>query len=190
MANLRVQRRLTTDGSERGASLVEFALIMPLLFLLLLGTITGGLTLSRHNSTRNAVREATRYGSVLPTFTQYAANLSELHSQAVLAATGDLNLGVPGRVVCVALIDENNLWRFAIYRNSTTVTPSITGVAESAMTPSERNACASNAVGSAGAGTRRVWVRAARESSIEALFFTQNVTIESRSLARYERVQA
>src|SRR3546814_17755906 len=117
MANLRVQRRLV-DGTEPGSSHVEFALLMPLLFLVLLGTITGGLTLSRHNSTRNAVREATRYGSVLPTFTNYAANLSELHSQAVLGATGDLDLGVSGRVVCVALIDENNLWRFEIGRAS------------------------------------------------------------------------
>lgn len=50
---------------DRGAALVEFALVAPLLFALLLGTITGGLALSRKNSMTNAVREGARLGATL-----------------------------------------------------------------------------------------------------------------------------
>ncbi|MFP5580169.1 MAG: TadE family protein [Acidimicrobiia bacterium] len=50
---------------EAGASLVEFALLAPVLFALLLGMITGGLSLSRKNSMENAVREGARFGATL-----------------------------------------------------------------------------------------------------------------------------
>jgi Flp pilus assembly protein TadG len=49
---------------ERGASAVEFALIVPVVVMLLLGTITTGLVYSDHLSVTNAVREGARYGSV------------------------------------------------------------------------------------------------------------------------------
>ncbi len=48
---------------ERGAVAVEFALILPLLLLLLSGLVTTGLVYSDHLSATNAVREAARYGA-------------------------------------------------------------------------------------------------------------------------------
>ena len=50
-------------SSERGASAVEFALVMPLLFTLLFGIITTGLVFSDHLSATNAAREGARYGA-------------------------------------------------------------------------------------------------------------------------------
>jgi Flp pilus assembly protein TadG len=47
----------------RGASAVEFALVVPLLLMILFGTITTGLTFSDHLSATNAAREAARYGA-------------------------------------------------------------------------------------------------------------------------------
>jgi Flp pilus assembly protein TadG len=52
--------------SERGQDLVEFALILPLLLLLLLGIIEFGITIFTYNTIANASREVARYGSVHP----------------------------------------------------------------------------------------------------------------------------
>jgi Flp pilus assembly protein TadG len=54
------------DGSpsrQRGAVAVEFALVLPLLVTLLLGTLTAGLAYSDQLSISNAVREGSRLGA-------------------------------------------------------------------------------------------------------------------------------
>jgi Flp pilus assembly pilin Flp len=48
---------------ERGAAAVEFALVLPLMLMLLFGVTTAGLAYSDHLSATNAVREAARYGA-------------------------------------------------------------------------------------------------------------------------------
>ncbi|MFC6288452.1 TadE/TadG family type IV pilus assembly protein [Nocardioides sp. GCM10027113] len=55
-------RRARRHG-ERGASAVEFALIVPLLMMVLFGLITTGLAFSDHLSATNATREGARYGA-------------------------------------------------------------------------------------------------------------------------------
>jgi Flp pilus assembly protein TadG len=47
----------------RGATAVEFALLLPVLVMLLLGILTSGLTYSRGISLSNAVREGARFGA-------------------------------------------------------------------------------------------------------------------------------
>ena len=49
---------------ERGAALVEFAFVFPILFLLVAGMIDFGLTFSNLNSTRQGVREGARQAVV------------------------------------------------------------------------------------------------------------------------------
>lgn len=49
---------------EGGAVAVEFALIVPVLVMLLLGMVTAGVTYSRGISMTNAVREGARFGAV------------------------------------------------------------------------------------------------------------------------------
>jgi len=51
---------------ERGQELVEFALILPLLLLLLVGIFEFGYVVFVQNSLSNAVREGARYGAVKP----------------------------------------------------------------------------------------------------------------------------
>jgi Flp pilus assembly protein TadG len=48
---------------ERGASAVEFALLVPLVVMLLIGTVSTGLTYSDHLALTNAAREGARYGA-------------------------------------------------------------------------------------------------------------------------------
>ena len=51
---------------ERGQELVEFALILPLLLLLMVGIFEFGYVVFAYNTLSNAVREGARYGSVQP----------------------------------------------------------------------------------------------------------------------------
>jgi Flp pilus assembly protein TadG len=51
---------------EAGQQLVEFALILPLLLLLLFGLIEFGLIVYAYNTLANAGREVARYGSITP----------------------------------------------------------------------------------------------------------------------------
>lgn len=49
---------------SRGQALAEFALVLPILAILLFGTIQAGITFGSYNGLINSVREAARFGSV------------------------------------------------------------------------------------------------------------------------------
>jgi Flp pilus assembly protein TadG len=89
--------------SEAGASAVEFALVVPLLVMLLLGVTTAGLGLNDALGTTDAVREGARYGATTATSPVPAGYAS--WSAAVQAKTVALSAGsVPNTdQVCVKL---------------------------------------------------------------------------------------
>jgi Flp pilus assembly protein TadG len=60
-----VQSVTTRDPNERGQALVEFALIAPLLFILLFGIIQFGMTFGGQVGLSNAAREVARYASTV-----------------------------------------------------------------------------------------------------------------------------
>lgn len=170
-----------TDLKDRGASLVEFALLLPLLVLLLLGTITGGLAMSRQNSVKNAVREATRYSAVLDDFDDTTSNLNAMYAQVVAGATGDLDVGVDGREICVALVDDDNTWDYHVY--GTTATPT----AGSDTAGAGPATCTTGFDATVAADTQRVWVRARRTSKINAVLYSADWKLDAHALTRYER---
>ena len=51
-------------GSERGQSTVEYAFVLPILLLLLLGIMEFGILVFNYNTIANAAREGARYGIV------------------------------------------------------------------------------------------------------------------------------
>jgi Flp pilus assembly protein TadG len=55
--------RCCARRDERGASAVEFALLIPLVVMLLFGTMSAGLAYSDHVAVTNAAREGARYGA-------------------------------------------------------------------------------------------------------------------------------
>jgi Flp pilus assembly protein TadG len=63
--------------NNRGQGLVEFALILPLLLLLLLGIIEFGIAVYAYNTTANVGREVARYGVVHPDPTAIAYWIDE-----------------------------------------------------------------------------------------------------------------
>ena len=66
MASVSSRNRLK---SERGAELIEFALIFPLLLLVMLGIVEFGFLFQRYEVLTNATREGARI-AVLPNYTQ------------------------------------------------------------------------------------------------------------------------
>ena len=68
---------MTCQRSQRGAAAVEFALVAPLLFLILFGTIQYGLYFFDAQGTRNGVREAARLG-VVKTFSACDSESADL----------------------------------------------------------------------------------------------------------------
>ena len=88
-----MKRTDTTEQHERGASLVEFALVLPILAAFLLGTLSAGLAYNRNNSLNNAARESARYAATLPVDGSMSAWLTSVAAVAESAASGDLDAG-------------------------------------------------------------------------------------------------
>jgi Flp pilus assembly protein TadG len=63
---LRLRRECADD---RGAELVEFALVLPLLLILIMGIIDFGLAFQRYEVITNAAREGARLGSLQAAYT-------------------------------------------------------------------------------------------------------------------------
>lgn len=173
--------------NERGASLVEFALVSPILFLLLFGIITGGIALSHNLDLSTAAREAARYGATLPD--NYVASAdgadwaSAIAGEAVNAASGALS--VSGAAVCVALVEGSGA--------STSVYSPSGGSAYyyndtyngTSWVSSSTTAAPCYSDGGAD-GQPRVQISVTRPDSIEAAFFNYGLTLQSDADARFE----
>lgn len=95
-------------ASEKGAELIEFALVLPLLLLILFGIIDFGLLFQRYETVTNAAREGARV-AVLPGYaqadvqarvTQYLAT-SGLTATPTVAYTAPQALNVGGACVTI-----------------------------------------------------------------------------------------
>ena len=175
----RPSRRLAGD---RGASLVEFALLLPLLMMVLLGMITGGIAYGQRLNVSHATREAARYGSTLPD-DQFGSGVGSSWASAVLAVARDRSgndLNISGATICVALVTGNPA---AVY------TPSGgTPYFYSASYPFSSSSGAAAPCFSDGNtdGARRVQVSVTRPGKLEAVLFTQTLTLRSQADGRFE----
>ena len=86
---------------ERGASLIEFALIAPLLFALLFGIIDFAWILGQYQDVRHGAREAARLAAVN---TDSAANMSTTVQGVMQIANGATVTFVDGATGCVGSI--------------------------------------------------------------------------------------
>ena len=77
--------RMRRRTNDRGANLVEFALIAPLLIMLVLGIIDFGWILSQHQDVRHGAREAARLAAVN---TADVATMTNLVCSAMNVSTG------------------------------------------------------------------------------------------------------
>ena len=89
---------------ERGAVALEFALVLPVLVMLLLGVTTMGLTYSHHLALTNAVREGARIGAALPYDPASPGTWATSVQTRVIETYFDAG-GVDPSQVCVQLTD-------------------------------------------------------------------------------------
>ena len=158
--------RPTGETRERGAALVELALAMPVLVMLLLGTVTSALALNDNLQLTHAAREGARHGAAIPddqTFTSgtWAENVRDL----VLERYGN---GLSAGDVCVALV----------------VGSPPAPLSASHTTDAGGNACYDDSA--AGLTDARVQVTVAKDSVIETGFASFDARLTSEATAKHE----
>jgi Flp pilus assembly protein TadG len=154
---------------ERGAAMVEFVLILPVVLLIVFGGITGALSYEHKAETVHAVRDGARYGATVPVGQcDTTANCGNRNwAQLVQYVTAQRSDGaLSASQICVALVD--------VYTTGTNSTFPTAG-------------CFSDSDGTVDTG-RRVHVSAVRGGDkINLIVSSISVTISSSGTARYEQ---
>lgn len=150
--------------------MVEMAFVLTLLLMLLVGVTTSAVSFSRNNSIENAAREASRYAATLPGPID-TSWLRDVRDVARAAALGELAPGIPGQYICVAQYDGSSWSRL-------TDTSGVEGPQP------DPNQCFSDSLP---ADQARVQIVTRRDSTINAVVFSTDVTLEGEAAARYER---
>ena len=161
---------------ERGAQLIEFALILPILMSLLLGIVTGGIAFSHNLSIDNAARETARYGATLPVNGNLPTYLNQVADVAIRTSTGTLDDGVPNRVVCVAYVFPDGVFP---HDRTMRIVEDAAGVRTAANQPCLADGRPDD--------ERRIQVTVARDADLVVFYFTQTVNLTGQSVARFER---
>lgn len=151
---------------EHGAALVEFALALPILVALLLGTVTSGLALNDDMQLTHSAREGARYGATIPDDETFASGTwaENVRDIVVDRFGGDLTTSD----VCVALVSAS---------------PPVP-LSASHTTDAGGNACYDDS--SSGITDARVQVTAELDAVIETGFVTLDFTLESEATAKHE----
>jgi Flp pilus assembly protein TadG len=150
---------------DRGAVAVEFALVLPLLAMLLMGVITGGMTFTNSIGLANAVREGARFGATGDIGSgSWAADVIERTRQTQFDDTGTPR----ATTVCVQVIGGGSVaWQCDAGTGPPPPMPT------SLPTPP--------------AGTCMVVVVASRPYRLNFIFGSFDGNLVRQSVARYER---
>lgn len=154
---------------DRGAAVVEFALVFPLMVLFLLGIVTGGLAYNTKLQVTHASREAARFGATIPVDESFTSGTwaENVRTLAVERSAGDLE----SADVCVALV------------SGSTPVP----ITSAHTTAAGGGACYDDSA--AGDEDIRVQVQATTEAKIETGFWSTIVTLTGDATAKHETAQ-
>ncbi|MGI8793404.1 MAG: TadE/TadG family type IV pilus assembly protein [Acidimicrobiales bacterium] len=151
--------------------MVEFALVLPVFLLMLLGMLTGGIAFDRKLNITAAARETARYGATLPLSAHGGAVDPWLDAVATIAidsADGALDAGTSGRRVCVAYIGGG------VSRVRDEVGASVT---------TSDGTCFADG---RPAGEVRIQVVTERTSELEAMLWSRTLNLTADAVSRYE----
>ena len=158
---------------EDGANAVEFALLLPILIVLLFGILFGGILLNQHLSVTQAAREGARFGATLAVVDDDengepdAAWFADVRSRTLRGSTGTLTTG--SDVICVWFVTAGGT--------------SIADEAGNANPP-----CGSDPPGEPPTGDDgdRVVVYVQQPAVLELVLYSFDTTLSSRAVARHE----
>jgi hypothetical protein len=159
-----VRLTVTRTRAERGAAAVEFALVLPLLVVLMFGMVWTALAYSDHLSVTNAVREGARYGSAIDySDPSWATSVRDRVKQVYYNAGGTLT----DNEICVRLLQSDG-----------TILSSWTGTSCGGAPTAPSMSAGSCAV--------MVWVKKPRKVEL-VVFPTMHFDIGARSVGYYGR---
>ncbi len=186
--------RQASSFGEGGASLVEFALVVVLLTMLLLGIVTGGLAYNRKITLTDAARVAARYGTThaMP-LSAPASNCADPSSpttgvtewlidvacDAIANAQGELAEGTSGRAICVTYAppgtDLSGAATLEWGVDNTGTVELGTSCPGATLSPSPTDAV--------------VEVVVRRTANLDAVVWNHTLTLQADAFGRYEQVQ-
>lgn len=161
---------------EPGAAAVEFALVLPLVAMLLLGTVTVGLAYSNHLAISNAVREGARFGASAPNNASWAA--------AVVTDTvdsyADANSPIDGTNVCALLVKKTGgaSPSYTVLQKSSAACQ--TGTSPAGKVPGPPTSIPDGCF-------IKVWAQ--KPADLNWIFNNTTVTLRAESVALYDRTQ-
>ena len=157
---------------EGGASLVEFALVLPLILMLVLGLVSAGIAYNEKITLTHAAREAARFAATLPisNAASLEAWLAAVEARAVADAAGSLDPGTPGLSICIAYVYPDGSGANDSTKHR------LNGV------PGGGDCFTDGRPGS----ERRVQIEVGRAIDLEALFFSTTIGLESQAVSRFE----
>jgi Flp pilus assembly protein TadG len=168
-------RERRADG-DRGAVLVEFALIMPILTMFLLAIVSAGLGWNQNLALAHGARLAGRYAATLPTrnYSSMDAWLDVVAARVVSSSEGNLDTSVTGRVVCVAYVHPSGNTTLDRTRSRTETTTGITRADSTCFSDGEADS------------EQRVQVMSERQGVFEVGLWSRTITLHQQLVYRYE----
>ena len=171
-------RRQALVPDERGAAIVEMAVISTVLMSIVLGIISFGITHHQNISIEGAAREASRFGATYPiedagSMELWLRDVAQVAENSAIGAMGGAD---PSRTICVAQGAGGDSNDFARIR--------VVGSELVASATEEVGWCFEN---TAPPDDTVVQVQLQREGWIETILFSMKPTLTAEATNRYER---
>ncbi len=161
---------------DRGAALVEFAFVMPVLAMFLFGILSAGMAWNQNLSLAHGARVAARYAATLPTrnYSSMDDYLDAVSSRLLANVEGNLDSGVTGRVACVAYVHPNGSTTLDQTRRRSETSSGVTRDGSTCFTDDQ------------GADDTRVQIMVERSATFETGLWSKTVTLHQQVVYRYE----
>jgi Flp pilus assembly protein TadG len=163
-------------SDDRGAALVEFALVFPILAMLLFGVISAGMAWNQNLALAQAARVGGRYAATLPTqnYTSMDDYLDAIATRVVSSSEGVVSSTVQGRIVCVAYVHPSGTTTLDRTRRRSETSSGVTRTDSTCFSDGQASS------------ERRVQVMLERPATFETGLWSQTITLHQQLSFRYE----